>query len=159
MRSNLTNEELKIYLNRKFLERDFLDNLYRELSEILTTPDAIKKLSSDQICDIIIEYQLLDKLLEDEKGPTRDAFELRKGDGNPIEEEKYDELYQQLGGKKEIFLNILIEEFKDLEQFIEEKHSKDMELRICVSFDGERKLSDLCNLSKNIRFLQVIFHL
>jgi hypothetical protein len=63
MIQGLDHHEMKQFLELKFKEKDFLDNLYIELSKIIADKSQISELNSDQLTKIILENNLLDKIL------------------------------------------------------------------------------------------------
>ena len=65
---NTTVRDLKKFLLIKFKDEDFLENLYEELDQIVEDKAQIPELTTDQLCNIIIENKLVEKLLNDETG-------------------------------------------------------------------------------------------
>lgn len=63
MIQGLTREELQQFLELKFKEKAFLDNLYTELSKIFADKSQIAELNSDQLTKLILDNNLLDRLL------------------------------------------------------------------------------------------------
>lgn len=63
MHQGLTQQEIQQFLELKFKEKDFLDNLYLELSKIFADKSQIAELDSEQLTKIIIDKNLLDKIL------------------------------------------------------------------------------------------------
>ena len=63
MTEEYNREELKDFLTLKFKEKSFLDALYPELEKMFVNREDIAKLNANQLCDIIIDKNLLEKLL------------------------------------------------------------------------------------------------
>ena len=159
MERNLTREELKEYLNLKFKEKAFLDSLYRELELIIVDKQTIPKLTADQLCNIIIDKGLLDKLLTQSSaeraiiGKERtghDPFKPVSKDKTPIRETTGLKFYDQ----SNLQLTVFLEEIRNFNFSKEDGSYTDKDLQVCVTFLEERMISSGVPLSKTMRFLQ-----
>lgn len=155
MKSRMTNSELKSYLNKKFKEKKFLDSLYIELAEIVADANIIKNLSADELCDMIIDHKLLDKLIKGDDIPGENPY------GRNDTEESDDNTKNNRNGLEsednQVFLKIFLEEITGLSINTTDKDFLKQELRICISFNGERVLTDSSPLNEKIKYLEVTF--
>lgn len=154
MQGKITTTELTRYLNKKFKEKKFLDLLYQELANVLSDPSIIPTLSAEEICDYIIEHRLLDKLIKSDTVPGEDPFKLRRKNGELIDEDSLDMDEDEIPGG-EVWINVFIQDLVDLDYMMKDEDREFMEVRICVSFNGERLVTQGYPLANSIRIFQV----
>ena len=63
VQSSYSDKETRDFIENKLTEPEFQDALYNELAYIQPDPKNIETLTTDQICNIIIERNLLEKLI------------------------------------------------------------------------------------------------
>lgn len=68
MIQTLNLSEMQSFLELKFKEKEFLDSLYQELGKIFADKSQIAELDSEQLMKIIIDKNLLDKILVSDQG-------------------------------------------------------------------------------------------
>jgi hypothetical protein len=139
--------KIQEFIESRLSKEDFLDALYAELSQFYPNTADPQKLSSQQICQIIAEKNLLDKIISTVYSYNMPHEARFKATRESVENAAI--------GSRELMIYLRLNEGRWFTDFLQEHPG--IKFAISISFLSQRFLSDEISACEEPKFNQVTF--
>jgi hypothetical protein len=145
--SGYNEAEIQEFIESRLSNEDFLDALYAELSQFYPNTADLQKLSSQQICQIIVEKNLLEKIISTVHSYNMPHEARVKATPESVQNAAI--------ASKEFMIYLRLNEGRCFTDFLQEHPG--IKFAISISFLSQRFLSDEISACEEPKFNQVKF--